>query len=70
MAVLPFNMTIRAATHAGSWYHSSKSVLSKQLEQYFTQAEEAHPEFPIQNARVLVGPYVDIVAIIQEQTSY
>lgn len=50
-------MTIRTATHAGSWYEGSKLRLSKQLDRLLSAVGTAHPEYPLAGARVLVGPH-------------
>ncbi|VVT48605.1 uncharacterized protein SAPINGB_P001861 [Magnusiomyces paraingens] len=50
-------MSVRAATHAGSWFSGNKTTLSKQIDQLVAAVKDKHPEFPIPGARVLVGPH-------------
>ncbi|CAK7895266.1 MEMO1 family protein Mho1p [[Candida] anglica] len=47
-------MSTRPATHAGSWYSSSFSKLSSQLDLYFKQTRGAGT---VAGARVLIGPH-------------
>ncbi|GMF51464.1 hypothetical protein B5S33_g1284 [[Candida] boidinii] len=46
-------MTIRKATHAGSWYSSSPARLNSQLSKFLNEA----PNELIKGARILVGPH-------------
>ncbi|AWU74215.1 uncharacterized protein C5L36_0A08130 [Pichia kudriavzevii] len=46
-------MTIRRATHAGSWYSSSKQALKGQISSFLSESKQAK----VPGARVLVGPH-------------
>ena len=53
-------MTIREASHAGSWYTDHGPTLSNQLKNWL---EQAHPtingqQLPTSGARVIIAPYV------------
>lgn len=52
-------MSIRPATHAGTWYSSSSSKLALQLDNLFKQAKDFRKDTsePIKGARVLIGPH-------------
>ena len=50
------NMSVREATHAGRWYEGNKAKLSKELDHFLDAVATEHPEYPVANARVLVGP--------------
>lgn len=49
-------MSVREATHAGRWYEGNKAKLSKELDHFLDAVATEHPEYPVANARVLVGP--------------
>ncbi len=61
---------IRDATHAGSWYSSSQSQLSQQLDSWLEAVQspaqcigplsegETIDQLPIPNARAIIAPYV------------
>ena len=51
-------MTVRLATHAGSWFEEDEALLSREIQANVREALKRNPEFPIPGARVLVGPYV------------
>lgn len=64
------NQTVRHASHAGSWYSSSKSQLDGQLEGWLSavkppvscigpqSAGQTYSELPVPGARVIIAPYV------------
>ncbi|CAI1514932.1 hypothetical protein SEUBUCD646_0J02060 [Saccharomyces eubayanus] len=47
-------MTIRPATHAGSWYSNKPQELSQQLQTYLTKSTT---KGPIHNARIIICPH-------------
>lgn len=61
---------IREASHAGSWYTSSKSQLNSQLQEWLDNVKtpvecigphsegQPLPELPVPSARMIIGPYV------------
>lgn len=63
-------LTIREASHAGSWYSSSKSQLSKQLDGWLANvnppvkpigqvsSQECLSSLPVPGARVVIAPWV------------
>lgn len=48
-------MSVRPATHAGSWYTSDGIRLKSQISKYFAAAKEVTA--PVPGARILVGPH-------------
>ncbi|KAI9838744.1 MAG: hypothetical protein M1837_002342 [Sclerophora amabilis] len=53
-------MTSRTASHAGSWYSSSKSKLSSQLDDWLEQVPDSLAgvgEIPCSGARVIIAPH-------------
>ncbi|KAG9228184.1 MEMO1 family [Amylocarpus encephaloides] len=52
-------MTTRAASHAGSWYKRSPSVLALELEEYLAAVPSSinQQELPIPSARVIIAPH-------------
>ena len=60
-------MTIREASHAGSWYTDHGPTLSEELEDWLAQV---HPSIncegpiPQPGARVIIAPYVFIGAAV------
>lgn len=50
-------MSIRPATHAGTWYPNSSTKLKIQLEGFFKQYDGK----PVKGARILVGPHAGFV---------
>ena len=54
-------MTIRAASHAGSWYNHDGPLLSEELEDWLRDVEpqaEGLGKTPLPHARVIIAPYV------------
>ncbi|KAI8054438.1 MEMO1-like protein [Syncephalis plumigaleata] len=53
-------MTIRKATHSGSWYSSNRNELDRELQQWLqavpTQTEE-DIAIPVKNARAIIAPH-------------
>lgn len=51
-------MTIRSASHAGSWYTASKTRLSSELDQWLDQVPNSIEEktLPMSGARVIIAP--------------
>lgn len=49
-------MSVRPATHAGSWFEDDKTLLSRQIQTLVAESKKQNPEFPVPGARVLVGP--------------
>ena len=64
--------TVREASHAGSWYTSSKSQLDSQLGRWLDGVEtpvncigpasdgQQVTEVPVSGARVIIAPYVTL----------
>jgi hypothetical protein len=52
------SMTTRAASHAGSWYNASPSILSSDLDKWLAKAAKDSKEMdlPIPGARVIIAP--------------
>ena len=51
-------MSVRRATHAGSWYDSSAKKLDNELTGYLSKAEKTIPE--PQKLRALIGPHAGL----------
>ena len=52
-------MTIRQASHAGSWYTNDGSALKKQLDGWLNQVDpniNGIGDIPTQGARVIIAP--------------
>ncbi|KAI9891750.1 MAG: hypothetical protein M1814_002500 [Vezdaea aestivalis] len=53
-------MSARPATHAGSWYSSSKATLSQELDDYLAAVPDKLPSgetLPIDGGRIIVAPH-------------
>lgn len=52
-------MTIREASHAGSWYSSGKSKLSSELDGWLSQVTTTNDlkELPVPGARIIIAPH-------------
>ncbi|ODQ66282.1 UPF0103-domain-containing protein [Nadsonia fulvescens var. elongata DSM 6958] len=53
-------MKARKATHAGTWYSGSKSVLNHQLDQFLHNVpskSDTYESLPVPGARIIVGPH-------------
>lgn len=53
-------MTIRKASHAGSWYTGNGPTLSKELDGWLSQVDTAIDDvgqIPRPGARVIIAPY-------------
>ena len=50
-------MTIRAASHAGSWYTSNGAVLADELSEWLGMVDSGLATQA--GARVIIAPYVD-----------
>lgn len=46
-------MTVRSATHAGSWYSGNPARLDKQMDGFIQRA----PHGSVDGARLLIGPH-------------
>ena len=58
-------MTIRVASHAGSWYNDDGSILSKELEDWLANVNPRIDDLgvvPLHGARVIIAPYVFVTA--------
>jgi hypothetical protein len=53
-------MTVRQASHAGSWYSDDEVTLTRQLDRWLAQVPdevEGLGKLPIPGARVIIAPY-------------
>ncbi|KAK4050633.1 hypothetical protein OIV83_003359 [Microbotryomycetes sp. JL201] len=53
-------MSVREATHAGSWYSSSKSELDKQLTSWLDKAKQQLPgalDVPVKGCKAIIAPH-------------
>ncbi|POS85047.1 hypothetical protein EPUL_004559 [Erysiphe pulchra] len=48
-------MTIRPASHAGSWYSSNPKVLSAEIDNWLSQTQTS--TVPVSNARIIIAPH-------------
>ena len=54
-------MTIREASHAGSWYTDDSQTLARDLDTWLARVDESIQgvgDIPIDRARVIIAPYV------------
>lgn len=68
---------IREASHAGSWYTSSKSQLNSQLQGWLDDVKtplecigpqsegQTVTELPVPSARIIIGPYAMDISWLQ-----
>lgn len=51
-------MTTRNASHAGSWYKSSRSLLANELQEYLDAVPSviADQPLPVPGARIIIAP--------------
>ncbi len=53
-------MTVRKASHAGSWYTDNASTLKKQLKGWLDQVDtniDGVGTIPVPGAKVIIAPY-------------
>lgn len=56
-------MSIRRASHAGSWYSDSARTLSRQLDDWLGQVPDTLDKVgsvPVPGGRVVIAPYVSL----------
>ena len=63
-------MSIRPATHAGSWYSNNPTKLKNQLDQFFAKARSLKTPLSgedasngIDGARILIGPHAGYILV-------
>jgi MEMO1 family protein len=63
-------MTTRAASHAGSWYTASPSILSSELDGWLAKVVDGSKgiNLPIPGARVIIAPLVLVVLLMADNT--
>ncbi|KAF8912706.1 MEMO1 family [Gymnopilus junonius] len=50
-------LTIRSASHAGSWYNSEESVLDAELTKWLAKVGKTEEPYPIKQAKAIIAPH-------------